>query len=150
MPSIDAARLTRASISAGGSFRALRPKPIFFAHRHVRVERIVLEHHGDVAVARPHVVDHLAADRDLAVADVLEAGDGPQQRALAAAGRADQHRELAVRDLEVDAAHGMDGAVALVQPPDLRRRPFRFRSLTAHGAERQPAHQVPLRRARRG
>ena len=83
--------------------------------RHVRIERVVLEHHGDVAVARAHVVDDLAADLDLAVVGVLEAGDGAQQRALAAAGRADQHGELAVGDVEVDAAHRMHGAEALVQ-----------------------------------
>ena len=40
-----------------------------------------------------------------ALADVLEPGDGAQQRALAAAGRADQHGELAVGDVEIDAAH---------------------------------------------
>ena len=39
------------------------------AHRHVRVERVVLEHHGDVAVARRVVVDHAAVDGDLAARD---------------------------------------------------------------------------------
>ena len=33
---------------------------------HVRVERVVLEHHGDVAVLRRQVVDHLAVERHLA------------------------------------------------------------------------------------
>ena len=40
---------------------------MFLADRHVRIERVVLEHHGDVAVARAHVVDDLAADLDRAV-----------------------------------------------------------------------------------
>ena len=39
--------------------------------------------------------------------DLLEAGDHAQQRGLAAAGGADQHDELAVRDVEIDAVqHG--------------------------------------------
>ena len=80
------------------------------AHRHVRVERVVLEHHRDVALARLHVGDVGVADRDRAVGDLLEAGDHPQQRRLAAAGRADQHHELAVRDLERDLVDGLDAA----------------------------------------
>jgi hypothetical protein len=51
-----------------------------FVHGHVRVERVVLEHHGHVAVLWWHVVDHLAVDRDLAGADLLEPGDHPQRR----------------------------------------------------------------------
>ena len=35
-------------------------------HRHVRVERVVLEHHGDVPILGLEVVDDPAADRDLA------------------------------------------------------------------------------------
>ena len=34
--------------------------------RHVRVERVVLEHHGDVAVLGLELVDHAVADADLA------------------------------------------------------------------------------------
>jgi hypothetical protein len=37
--------------------------------RHVRVERVILKHHRDVALARLDVVDDPAADRDLAFAD---------------------------------------------------------------------------------
>ena len=73
--------------------------------RHVRIERVVLEHHRDVAVARRHVVDDVAADPDLAAGDLLQPGDHAQRGGLAAAGRADQHDELLVGDLEVDAVH---------------------------------------------
>ena len=77
---------------------------MFVAHRHVRVERVVLEHHRDVAVLGRHVVDDAPADLDLAAGDRLEPGDHAQQRRLAAARRTDQHAELAVGDLDVDAA----------------------------------------------
>jgi len=35
------------------------------AHAHVRIQRVVLEHHRDVAVARIQVVDDAVADPDL-------------------------------------------------------------------------------------
>ena len=59
------------------------------------------------------VVDDPVVDDDLAAGDRLEAGDHPQDRALAAAGRADQHNELAVADLEVDAVDDLQLAVFL-------------------------------------
>ena len=87
-------------------------------HVHVRVQRVVLEHHRDVAPVRRLVVDRFAADLDGAGVGVLQPGDGPQQRALAAAGLAHQHGELARRNLQVDALYGVDGAVVLVQSGD--------------------------------
>ncbi len=69
--------------------------------RHVRVERVVLEHHRHVAVARLQVVDDTLADPDLALADLLEAGDHAQRRRLAAARRPDEDDELPVVDVEV-------------------------------------------------
>ena len=69
------------------------------ANAQVRVERVALEDHRDVAALRREVVDDTVADPDDAVADVLEAGDHPQRGRLAAPGRADEHHELAVGDL---------------------------------------------------
>jgi hypothetical protein len=76
------------------------------------IERVVLEHHRDVAVLRRGVVHDLAADQDLAIGDVFEPRDHAQRRALAAAGRAHQHDEFLVGDVEVDASHG--GCVVVV------------------------------------
>ncbi len=74
--------------------------------RHVRVQRVVLEHHRDVAVARREVRDVTVADEHGALGDVLEAGDHPEERRLAASRRADEHHELARLDRQRDVVHG--------------------------------------------
>jgi hypothetical protein len=70
-------------------------------HAHVRVERVVLEHHRDVPVARREVGHLPRADADGSHVDVFEPGQHPQAGGLAAAGRPDEDQELAVGDLEV-------------------------------------------------
>ena len=67
-------------------------------HRHVRIERVGLEHHGDAALGRILVGDVAAADLDPALAYPLQPGDHPQQGRFPAAGRPDEHQELAIRD----------------------------------------------------
>src|SRR5215813_3034868 len=59
-----------------------------FGHGHSREERVILEEHADVAVARAQVFDALAAKKYLAAVRRLQTGDQPQRGALAAAGRA--------------------------------------------------------------
>src|SRR5262245_38357027 len=75
---------------------------------HVRIERVVLEHHRDVAVGRLDLVDDAAANIDLAAGDGFQPRDHAQQRGLAAAGRAYPSAELAVADFEIDALYGFD------------------------------------------
>ncbi len=100
----DAGGLLHALLDLGlGKMLQPQPERHVLVDRHVRIERVVLEHHRHVAVFRRHVVDDRAVDRDLAVGDVLEAGDHAQGRRLAAARRADQHDEFLVGDVEVDA-----------------------------------------------
>ena len=93
----------------------LQPQPErhVLVDRHVRIERVVLEHHRHVAVFRRHVVDHVAVDRDLAAGDLFQPGDHAQGRRLAAARRADQHDELLVGDIEIDRADRLDLVVFL-------------------------------------
>ena len=52
-----------------------QPEGDVLEHRHVGVERVVLEHHRDVAAARVEVADAPLADEDLALGDLLETGD---------------------------------------------------------------------------
>ena len=73
-----------------------------FADGEMRVERIALENHRDVALARRQAVGDRAADCEHPAGDRLEAGDHAQRRRLAASGRPDQHQEFAVLDLEVE------------------------------------------------
>ncbi len=96
-----------------GEFAQLESERHVLEHRHMRVQRVILEHHGDVAVFRRQVVDDVTADIDVARGHFLESGDHAQRRRLAAAGRADQHNEFVVRDIEIDAANRFDIVVAL-------------------------------------
>ena len=88
------------------------------AHAHVRIEREQLEHHRDVALARPQVGHVLAVQRDRAAGRVFQAGDHAQRGRLAAARRAQQHDELAVFEHQRGAAHRGEVGEALVQVLD--------------------------------
>ena len=75
-------------------------------HRHVAKQRVVLEHEADFALPRPQVRDIAAVQHDAAMIDRRETRNGAQQRALAAARRAEQHEQLAVLDLRRDITNG--------------------------------------------
>ena len=114
---------------------------------HVREQREVLEHHGDVALPRRIPGRLLAADQDAAVVGLLEAGDAAQRRGLAAARGAEQADELSLLDLERDAVDGGEVAVAL---PDAAQLEIELRP--CHHLERmsqvsgQGIHVTPPRR----
>ena len=63
----------------------LEPERQVVVDRHVRVERVGLEDHGDVAILGRDVVDDSFADPDGAVADLFQAGEHPQGGGLAGA-----------------------------------------------------------------
>ena len=74
-----------------GHTRNLEGKPHVFPHRHVWVERIVLEHHGDIAFFRWRGRHIGVTDQDAAGGHVLQAGQHAQGCGLAAARRANEH-----------------------------------------------------------
>ena len=63
--------------------------------------------------AGPTLVMSLRVDQHLSGGDVLKTGDQAQKRRLAAAGRTDEHGELSVLDVEIDAVDDADGAERL-------------------------------------
>jgi hypothetical protein len=74
----------------------LQGKGDVLEHRHVRVEGVGLEHHGDLAGAGGQVVDGLPPDQDLARRRSLQSGDDPEQGRLPAPRRPQEDEELAL------------------------------------------------------
>jgi hypothetical protein len=87
----------------------------------MRVKRVILENHREVAVLWRHGVDDAAADRDFALGHCLESSDHPQQGRLAAAGWPEQNDEGAVLDDRIDSMQDLDGAKAFNDRTDLDR-----------------------------
>jgi hypothetical protein len=63
----------------------LEPEGDVARHRHMRPERIALEHHADVAPPRRQARDVGPVEQHGAGVGLGEAGEQPQQRGLAAA-----------------------------------------------------------------
>ena len=108
--SLAAAQLRRARappprasrISSVGDLAPLQPERHVVVHVEVLEERVALEDGVDVAPVRRHRLDRLALEEDAALARLLEPGDHPQRRGLAAARRAEQREELALPNRDVE------------------------------------------------
>ena len=68
--------------------------------RHVRKQRVVLEHHAEAALFRRQRVDARLVEPDAAARQLHQAGDAVERRRLAAAGRPEQRDEFAALDRE--------------------------------------------------
>ena len=84
-----------------GCLGDLQPVGHVIKHRHMRVKRIVLEHHRDIALHRLGLIDALIANADLAAGDALQPRHHPQKRGLATARRPDDHDELAIGHVDI-------------------------------------------------
>ena len=104
---------------------ALHAEGDVLARRHGRIERIGLEHHGDVAILGRHRVDEPPVYAYLAFAHALQPRDHREQGRFAAARGADESDELARARVKIDALQHLDGAEALAQPRDVQGRHIR-------------------------
>ena len=73
---------------------------------HVRIQRVVLENHRDVAILRSNVVNQTVADVELALGDLFKASNHAQGGGLTAARRSDQNDELLVLDVQTEVGNG--------------------------------------------
>ena len=87
-----------------GSLPQLQAESHIIVNRHMRIQSIVLEHHGDIAILGSNVVHQLIADIQLAVGNFFQAGDHAQGGGFSASGRADQNDKLFVFDVQREVA----------------------------------------------
>jgi len=66
---------------------------------HVRIKRVVLEHHRYSAIFRLKFIHYTTTDRDRPARDLFKTGDHTERSRLPATGRSDKHHELAVLDV---------------------------------------------------
>ena len=72
----------------------------------MRIERVALKHHRKVALLWRQIGDVLSIDQNAPRRRPIQAGNQPQDGALAAARGADQHHQLAVSDVDAQLANG--------------------------------------------
>lgn len=99
-----------------GLFHALDPQAVgqVLLHRHMRVKRIGLEDHGQIPLARRHVVHPLACNHQIAARNGFQPRQRAQKGGLPATGRPDQSDESALRDRQIDVSQRVIGAVIFV------------------------------------
>jgi hypothetical protein len=73
-----------------------------FTRRHVRVERVALEDHRDVALLGRHALHRPARDRHRPGVRLFQASHQAQRRRFAAPARTDDHHDLAALDRQRD------------------------------------------------
>ena len=77
----------------------------------MRVQGVVLEDHGEVTLLGRDICDIALADEHAAGRDALQPGNDAQRGGLPGAGRAHDHQELAILDVQVQVADGDDPAL---------------------------------------
>ena len=125
-----------------GRRRILQREHDVLRRRHVRKQRVVLEHHADVAlVGLARAPDRVPSSSIAPLGRTLEAGDHHQRRGLAGAARAEEGDELAALDVDRNIVDGI--GLAVIRLDDVAQaadRPRRHRSPVA-ATLRRSAHR---------
>ena len=87
-------------------------------NRLVRIQRVALEDHRHAAARGGDVIDSIAGDLQIALADLFKPGNHSQQGRFSATGRTDKDDELTRFDVEIDTVDDFELAVALLDTPE--------------------------------
>ena len=124
-----------------------QPEGDVLEDRHVREQRVVLEHEAHLALAHVGVGRVLAVEQHAARIGHLQPGDDAQQRRLARARGPEQRHQLAGRDVEVQVVADDGGAEALVEVADFDRSwsfaPFAAPRASAPSRAARPRTSAP-------
>jgi hypothetical protein len=103
--------------------------------RHVREQRVRLEHQVHRTLVRRQPEQVLVTEQDRPGVGVLEAGDRSEQRGLSAPRRAEQREELVLGDGQAHVVEGDDVAEAPAHPRHLEQCPARRRDIRGGGGD---------------
>ena len=123
LPSLPSCTSSSYLADAPGDGRArqavlLQPEGDVLLHRHLREQRIGLEHHVERTLVRQQIVQRLAVEHDAAAAGLFEPAQAAQQRGFAAARAAEQREDLTLADIQIDVVERDEPIELLAQPSD--------------------------------
>ena len=74
-------------------------------HRHLGVQGVALEHHGNLPLPGAHLVGAHAIDQEFAVGNILKAGNHAQGGRFATARRPHEHDKFTLFNLKIEVVH---------------------------------------------
>jgi len=102
----DAGSFLNALVDLGlGGLAELKTESHVIINSHVRIQGVVLENHGDVAILGRYVVYELIADVEFAVGDLFKTRDHSQSGGFSAAGRTYENDKFLIFDVQAEIAY---------------------------------------------
>ena len=68
----------------------------------MRIQGVVLEYHGEIAVLRRYIIGKTISDINVAGGHFFQAGDHSQCCGFSATARPDNHHELAIGNIQIE------------------------------------------------
>jgi len=103
-----------------GHMTDLQTESHIIKNSHVRIQSVVLEHHGNVTILGRNVIDQTVINIKFTVGNFFQTGDHTQSGGLTAAGRTDQNDKFLIFDIEGKIGNRNDtGSIALINVGEL-------------------------------